>query len=166
MEILAGLLGTAASGGLFGLLGSVLGFGTKWLQSRQEEKSRGKERAHEIEILRMQRAMDQKESEEELKILEMQTSNEVLTSSYQMPIAIQNVHMWVNDIRGLFRPFLTIYLNIIAFVVLLTMVGGSSDIMDDPLTSYMVHSLFFAANTATVWWFGDRALSAPKSRNL
>ena len=33
------------------------------------------------------------------------------------------------------------------------------------LIRYMVFSVFFCASTATVWWFGDRALTPPGMKN-
>ena len=174
MEFLSSLFeigGNVASGGLFGLLGSVVGAGAKWLQAKQEAKREASERAHELKLLDMQMQMGSQETENELEIIQHQAD----AASYGMPVVTANVHMIVNDIRALFRPFLTLSLVGASVWVLLSLLSNLNNGIlvgalngGDPaaqLVAYMVNSLFFTTSTAVVWWFGDRALTPPHLKN-
>ena len=82
---------------------------------------------------------------------------------------MKDVHTWVNDLRALFRPVLTVGLWVLAGWVFWEVVSGTltqwmreADIAD--VIRYCVHTVFFSASTATVWWFGDRALTPPERK--
>lgn len=177
MEFLTNLLGFGASvgsGGLFGLLGSIVGVAAKYLQKRQELKEHNLDRQHELELIRLQMKSRNQETENELEIVKQEADMIQRSSSYRMPIVTSNVHTWVNDIRALFRPFLTVSLNGAAVFILIYLMSNMEGELAQMLTSdnpvaelvtYMVHSLFFVASTATVWWFGDRALTPPSLKN-
>lgn len=175
MEFLGDLLGigaTAATGGLFGLLGSIIGAGAKYLQRRQEIAAEREERAHELKLMDMQIRVGRSETENELKIVEAQTDANVRQASYGIRETLgSSVHKWVNDVRSLFRPFLTIALWALTAAVLIFIVRAMGDkgplagYITPPdavqLVKYTVYSIVFSASTATVWWFGDRALTPP-----
>lgn len=110
------------------------------------------------------------ETEQELAIVSQEGAWEGLRASHQTDQSIKKVHVWVNDIRALFRPFLTLVLWLIAAWIFWLVIGGAlvewlkeSDITD--IVRYMIFSVFFSASTATVWWYGDRALSPPNHKN-
>ena len=179
MEFLGDLVGigsNVAAGGLFGLFGSVIGATAKFFQRRQEANERLADRLHELTLMRLQGELRQLETENELDIIRSEQSGRARTASYRTPITVRNVHTWVNDTRSLFRPFLTLVLDASAVGVLIYILsdiqnGALSAVLtaSDPssmLVAYMVESLFFTASTATVWWFGDRALAPPNQKNV
>ena len=166
MEFLGSLLGNVASGGLFGLLGSVIGVVAKYIQEKQRQAWEREKWQHELRLLELQMKAKSAETEQELSVVSSAGAWDGLRASYEAPIAVRGVHRWVNDLRSLFRPFLTVFLWVAAVVVLwgVTTGWGSGwlgDAESRDLVRYAVQSLVFSASTATVWWFGDRALTPP-----
>ena len=93
-----------------------------------------------------------------------------LSVSLKAERSVKNVHTWVNDIRGLFRPFLTVLLWVLAGLVFYQVIKGflvdwigKADTLE--LIRYMVYSVFFCASSATMLWFGDRALTPQGLKN-
>lgn len=165
-----GLGASVASGGLFGLLGSVIGAGAKYLQERQRQAWETKKWDQEARILELQMKARAAETEQELAIVSQQGAWDGLKTTVRHDAGIKNVHTWVNDLRALFRPLLTILLAVGAFLVMRNVIAGElvtwlseSDITD--LIRYMIFTVFFTASTAVVWWFGDRALTPPGMKN-
>ena len=178
MEIIGSLLGagaSVASGGLFGLLGSLVGVGTKYLQQRQANAQRSKEWLHEIELRKLNMEAGDRETENELAIAQSEGSWRGLEASYKTVIPASQVHTVVNDLRALFRPLLTFSLIALSAVLFWWVWSGileanpkvlavfsESDIKD--IIRYMIHTIFFSTSTAIVWWFGDRAMAPPGSK--
>ncbi|MEM7047899.1 MAG: hypothetical protein AAF442_09695 [Pseudomonadota bacterium] len=170
-------LATVASGGLFGLLGAVVGAGAKYLERKQKAAGDREERSHELALLQLETERGDRDAENELRIHQADADAAMRTGSYAMPVTVSGVPGWVNAVRSLFRPFLTLALNATAAVILVLLITSlgddsapiilwlSSEGPATELITYMVHSLLFAANTATVWWFGDRALTPPGQKN-
>lgn len=175
MEFLTSILGVA-SGGVFGLVGTLVGAWSKYKERQQQAEERDRERGHELALIGLQMEQGDRETENELAIVRATTDANMRTGSYQMPITTQGVPDWVNAARSLFRPFLTLLLNVAQCVVVLYLINALGDeaatiniVMEGEsvaadLLRYSVHSLMFAANTATVWWFGDRALTPPGAK--
>lgn len=171
MEWLGDLLGTGASvasGGLFGLLGSVVGVFAKTYQEKQRQEWETKQQAYELQLLDMQMKQRAHETEHELAIVAQEGSWEGMRSSQQFAMSNGETHMWVNDIKSLFRPVLTLVLWILSLYLFYSLADDSKMLSQpevDELMKYMVYSIFFSASTATVWWFGDRALAPPGLKN-
>ena len=73
------------------------------------------------------------------------------------------------------RPLLTLALFVLTYAIwrdLLDAVAGEgavlAAILDDAaiksILGYIVTSVIFAATTAGVWWFGDRAMAPPSGK--
>jgi len=173
MEWIGELLGigaNVASGGIFGLVGSLLGVGTKYLQQRQANKQKDREWQHEIELRKLIMEAGDHETENELAIASSEGSWKGLSASYNTVIGSGNVHMWVNDFRSMFRPVLTVGLWVLVVIMLSWMLDGTltawitkSGIFSDTI-KYIIDSAVFSASTATVWWFGDRAMTPPGAK--
>lgn len=164
-------IGTSvASGGLFGLVGSVIGSVGKYFHAKQQQTFEREKWSHETELLRLQAEVKNQETEQEIALAAQQGSWQGLTESYKAVAAIGKTHIWVNDVRALFRPLLTLTLWAISGWIFFQ-VGhdGFSDWLEkgdiDSLIRYMVYTAFFSASTSTAWWFGDRALSPPKYKH-
>lgn len=125
---------------------------------------------HETKLLKLQMKARAAETEQELAIVSQRGAWDGLGTSIEHDAAIKTVHRWVNDCRALFRPVLTVLLAIGAGWVFSKVVGGElvewlkeAEIAD--IIRYMIHTVFFTASTAVVWWFGDRAITPPGNKN-
>ena len=173
MEWLTDVLGAAGSvagGGIFGIFGAVAGQVSKYFTKKQEQKFEILKWDHEKGLLELNMRAMQQETEQELAIVSQQGAWKGLDSAVQADAMLSPVSAIARDIKALFRPFLTLSLWIIAgwvfYKVLLSAQMGvlsSEEIRE--LIKYMVYSVFFAATTATVFWFGDRAMTPPNLKN-
>jgi hypothetical protein len=66
----------------------------------------------------------------------------------QAEAAIGASYLWVDAVRGLTRPVLTVLLWLIAGVIFTA--------SDAEGRSAITETATFAATAATLWWFGDR----------
>jgi len=167
--ILTGAL-TVGSGGIFGLFGSAIGVVAKFFQEKQRQEWEKKKWDHETTMLKLNMEAQAKETEQELAIVAQEGSWKGLSDSLKADASITPVHPITNDLKCLFRPFLTVVLWILAaYVFYMIISGGLKNYIETAeavaLIKYMVHTVFFAASTATVWWFGDRALAPPGTKN-
>ena len=148
------LVGTGASalgGGLFGLVGNI---GTKVIglfEAKQLFAQKKEEWGHEERLLDMQTKAKAAETEQELAVTAASGSWGGLTESLKAETAIGVTYPWVNAVRALVRPALTLGLASFLCAAFFAMTPGDID------RAYVADSLVFAAVTAIVWWFGDRA---------
>lgn len=170
MDFLSDILGGVASGGIFGLVGSIIGVGAKYFQEKQRQAWEQKKWDHESKLLELQMQVRAAETEQELAIVSQTGAWAGLDDSLRADRSVKDVHTWVNDLRALFRPALTVLLWAIGTLVFYLVVCGALidwlkgvDIAD--LIRYMVFSVFFSASTATVWLFSDHALTPPAMKN-
>ncbi len=175
MELLEQLLGVGASvatGGLFGLFGSVVGAVGKYFQEKQRQAWETKKMGHELKLLDIQAKAQQVENEQELKVVDQAGSWTGLRESLVADNSTGPTHMWVNDVKSLFRPVLTTGLIAVTvsffFQILWAMEKPNSGLLQFFTQSelvemlvYLVRSIVFTTSTAVTWWFGDRALTPP-----
>ena len=82
--------------------------------------------------------------------------------SYRLQIAAGPVSQWVNNVHSLFRLALTVFLWIVVGMLLDGGLAGIVEARDAiALVDYAIRSAIFAASSAIVWWFGDRAMQPP-----
>lgn len=167
MEYLIDAISGIASGGILGAVGALIGFAGKYFQEQQRQAWEEKKWDNEAVMLRLNMEARLAETENELKIVLGQADADQRVASYGLDMTTPGgVHKWVNDVRSLFRPFLTIFLWVVALFIVWRMsdwVGDGLVTVDASvgLIDYVIKSVIFSASTATVWWFGDRALSPP-----
>lgn len=161
MEWLDGLIGTAAtaaSGGVFGLVGSLTGGIFKYFKAKQEHSFQKDSWAHEVRLQEMQMQARAEETEQELAIEAQKGSWGALQESMKMQAPAGQSYRWVCAIKDLFRPILTTGLFVLTWLVW--------DSTQDPeLREYIVYSVVFTASTAGMWWFADRAMAPPGMKN-
>ncbi|RIJ28456.1 hypothetical protein [Henriciella mobilis] len=149
MDDIAGLAASAAGGGLFGLIGTALGRVAGFFEARQAQAHERARWAHETELLERQQAARAAETEAELALAETAGRWEGLRASVEADAAIAASYRWVDAVRGLTRPLLTLLLWLIA--------GGIWLGADDGARASITETATFAATAATLWWFGDRS---------
>ena len=149
MEEVAGLAASAAGGGLFGLIGTALGRVAGFFEARQAQAHERARWGHETKLLELQHAARAAETEAELALADASGSWAGLTASMQAEAAIGVSYPWVNAVRGLTRPVLTLLLWLIAGGIWLGSEPGARASITETAT--------FAATAATLWWFGDRS---------
>lgn len=154
---LADILGagaSAVSGGLFGLIG----FGVKalfgWMAEREKRQLLAQQNEHEINLIREQRASREVETENERAIAAEETRRE----SYNFANVSQPVYTWVASFISMMRPAITLYLLVVASVIVGQQLFGTSPAA---VKAEAINTVLFLTCTAVTWWFGDRP---PQSR--
>jgi len=148
------LIGTGASalgGGLFGLVGNVASKLIGLVEAKQEFAQKKEEWGHEERLLDMQTKAKAAETEGELAVTASSGSWSGLAESLKAETGIGATYPWVNAVRALVRPALTLGLATFLCAAFFALTPGDID------RAYVADSLIFAAVTAIVWWFGDRA---------
>ena len=130
-------------------------------QAKQKAAERREDRAHELELLKMQAAQGAAEHERELAVEETRTAASIKAASYAHDAA-GGESEWVRNILRLFRPAITTFL-VGAVTVFFFFVSDEVRLNDLPVRAVIVESVLYAASTAVFWWFGDRGPS-PKIR--
>lgn len=175
MEWLSDLLGagvSVASGGIFGVVGSVLGVVAKHFQEKQRQAWEMKQWSHEESMQRLQMEARAQETEQEIQLADTEGSWAGLSESIRADSRLRPTSGWAVNVKALFRPFLTCVLWALAAWVFLHTLNALTDpeallvsILSageiKEIIKYMVYTIFFSASMATAWWFGDRALSPP-----
>lgn len=164
MEFLGNIIGAGAGGGILGVVGSVFGAVGQYFARKQEMQEAVFERAHELKLMEFEMQQSKVETENELAILQSQADAISKEKSYGLKNTSRHASTWVNNLRSLFRPFLTVALWGLTLTVLLIIMkspGLFSSYEINEILKYVVYSIVFSATTATVWWFGDRALQPP-----
>ncbi len=142
------LLASAAGGGLFGLAGSLIKKVMAFFEMKQKN-------AHELEVLRLEQANMRMEIEARRHIAEIDLERDIETSADEsLQSAIQaegrlRSSNWVNDVRGLVRPLLTLMLLIVT-----TSFWYNTD--DPTIEARLANELVFMTSAAVLFWFGDR----------
>ena len=153
MGILGNLLGcgiSAGAGGIFGLIGNLATKTFGYLESKQSFAAKQAEWMHETELLKLQSQWRQSETEAEPSLAFSASWNGLL-SSVATEGALPASYRWVDAARALVRPLLTLGLSAVLAAAFFSMAPS------DATRAYVIDSLVFAAVTAIVWWFGDRA---------
>ncbi|MFN3212261.1 MAG: hypothetical protein ACE37M_04090 [Henriciella sp.] len=156
MADLIGITASAAGGGLFGLLGTALGRVAGFFEKRQTMAHEERRWSHELKLLELQHAAAVQETEADLAIARTEGSWAGLEASLAAEAAIAKSYRWVDAVRALTRPLLTLLLWTITFAIWFTAdLAGRSSITE---------TATFAATAATLWWFGDRSAGLKRER--
>ena len=180
MEIatLLGGLASAASGGLF----AIFGTGIKMFAQHKAEQAK---RTFELAMRKADREEMQLEHDLQMKTMEAKTKRDVevanqqrlsLEAQVQGDIAIAETQVWqksydndqanygggwVDNIRGLMRPILTIYFALLMSVLtyqLIKLNGGAFMNASEAqsMLKEIVNAIIFLTTTAVTWWYGSR----------
>lgn len=170
MTLIGGAL-SIGSGGIFGVLGAAFGSWMKNKERQQKAVEQDKEREFQKDIIKLKMESSINDS-----------SWEAMNTTHQSEVSLngQPNYKWVVAAKTLFRPFLTLTLWVLVIFELRMIMDGTlteyaslavdqqaifsiSEIVE--IIKYVLYSTVFAASTATMWWFGERALSMPEQKN-
>lgn len=149
MADLIGIAASAAGGGVFGVLGTALGRLAGYFERKQSIAHEERRWQHEVQLLELQRLADAAETEGELALEHAAGRWAGLQASLNADAAIRASYRWVDAVRGLTRPMLTLLLWGITTVIWFS--------ADPTGRSSLTETASFAATAATLWWFGDRS---------
>ena len=144
------LLGTVLTGGVTGIVGSVIGKAFSFLDAWQEEKKADHDHERTVALLELQNKFGAEESEREVAIAQSKVDADSRMASYSHDSMAGTSSLWVVDLLRLVRPVLTFSL-----IVLVGMLYFSAD-MGGRAT--IEASVIYMASSSVLWWFGDRAL--------
>lgn len=164
-EIL-GIFTSGAAGGILGTVGSLF-------KQRQERKTLAMELEHEVKMAEIgirERAEEAKftaqvaeiQADEAMEVANMNAFSESHKAASELS---KYTPSWVNGIRALMRPTITMIL----LVQQLFLVGGAitgvqlvenNDYITPEMVYTSVESMSFLCNMAVSWWFGSRSSSA------
>ena len=148
MAELIGLAASAAGGGVFGLLGTVIGRAAGYFEQRQSQAHERARWQHEAHLAGLELQARREESEAAERLAETSGRWQGLAASMQAEASIGESYAWVNAVRALTRPVLTLLLWLITWLVFLA--------SPETEQAKIVETATFAATAATLWWFGDR----------
>jgi len=160
MSDIAGLAASAAGGGLFGLVGTVLGRVAGYAERRQAHAHERARWQHESQLAQLEMKAKRQTAESERRMADTAGRWAGLEASIEADAAIAASYRWVDAVRGLTRPVLTLTLWLIAGVIY----AGA----DPDERRAITETASFAATAATLWWFGDRGpqgLAGPSVAN-
>lgn len=155
MSDIAGLAASAAGGGLFGLVGTLLGRIAQYAEQRQVQSHERARWSHESALFELEMKAKREQAGAEIAIADTRGRWTGLAASVNADAAIAPSYKWVDAVRGLTRPTLTLTLWVIT--------GGVYLAADPPARMAITETATFAATAATLWWFGDRG---PHARRL
>jgi len=148
MAELIGLAASAAGGGVFGLLGTMIGRAAGYFEQRQSQAHERARWQHEAHLAGLELQARREESEAAERLAETSGRWQGLAASMQAEASIGESYAWVNAVRALTRPVLTLLLWLITWLVFLA--------SPETEQAKIVETATFAATAATLWWFGDR----------
>ncbi len=184
LEAITGILGSAAAGGITGVIGTALG---AWAKAADDKRQFAhKEQMRKIDLremaiesrLRRQEAEVKYAAEQEIRVSEERQAGEkqsvnLRMASYAHDAAKYGRHVLgriVDFVRGLMRPAITAFVLWMFFSLYLEMsglVGGMEVLPMEAIVALyekVVNGIIYLAISVTTWWFGDRATDKLMSR--
>lgn len=141
--MVTGILGT-----IVGIIGTFLSRGFDSFDKHLQRKEKAAEREHELKLLEKHMQQNRQETENELLIANQQADQATFSASINHDISINDSYRWVNAVRSLVRPVLTIGLVLISFAIFY----ASSEGIRYTITA----SLLEMTAASITWWFGSR----------
>jgi len=144
------LLGTVLTGGITGVVGSVIGKAFSFLDAWQEEKKATNEHGRTLELLELQNKIGAEENEREMEITQAKIDADSRVASYSHDAVGGTSSMWVIDLLRLVRPVLTFSLIILVGILYFKAAPGGRATIEA--------SVIYLSSSSCLWWFGDRAM--------
>jgi hypothetical protein len=145
-------IATVASGGIMGMIGSIISKGFSLVDRHQQAKTKSQEWEHQRSLLELKQRYAQEQTSQCAQIVQEKEEAQARIHSYQHDNAIGEGSKWVVNTLRLVRPVLTLGL-----ILLTAMVWHGTKNTSPELREEITHTILFCATTALTWWFGDRA---------
>lgn len=171
------ILGLASSSGLGAIVGSVF----SWLGKKEARAEKAmeleyelKNRLQDLEELKLSQTHEVDMADKQMQIAE--TEGQIATDLKETDGWIESIKSgmkatgiaWVDAVRALMRPVITVYLLGISTYVAISisvLVGGIGSLPEDELLEMyrqVIMSLIMLTTTAVTWWFGSRPQQVSK----
>ncbi len=178
-DILSTIAGSGALGGLFGALGSGLGRIIGLYEMREKRQDRTLEMvhekdgwAHELDLQTLQAKAQAQATDRDLSLGAQALDKagvdgrwQGLNASVEADAKLAGGYAWVEAVRALVRPALTVVIwlvfTVLFFAALAAKLPGTTG--QEVIVTF-VNAVTFAASTALAWWFGDRGPQSFKSK--
>jgi hypothetical protein len=159
LDLIMGVL----SGGVTGLLGTVISGGMKFFENKQKH-------SYELSIMEMEMRQMDREAANAVKIAEtaMEGADRTaawaaLEASYKESTARMSKgdSPWlvlVDVVRGLMRPVMTLGLLVLLAVIYFTVADGLAAADGLPMRVSIILTVSYLATTSVLWWFGTRMM--------
>lgn len=176
MEGVAGLAASTVLGGITGVLGSVINRGFGLWEMKEKRQDRRLEIAHaergwthETALHELQLRARAAETESELRVAEaalqaaaVEGSWAGLAASVEADGRVPSSYPWVNAVRALVRPALTLLLWLMVLALFSLSLAGDLPVETAAeVVETVIQAVTYGAVTALAWWFGDRAPGRP-----
>jgi hypothetical protein len=152
-----GLAASAAGGGLFGVIGTTLGRVAGYFEQRQQNAFEQTRWAHDVSVMKLRMEAEQGAADAARALEAVRGSWQGLQASHAAEAALGDSYPFVNAVRALTRPALTLLLWLITALVFFN--------VEPALRVRVMETAVFAATAATLWWFGDRTGPAALNRS-
>lgn len=151
-----------------GGFGAIIGTFGSWLTKREERQTLQMQWDHEFRIneFNASHALKQDESKRETIVIQgdIEVKNtEALAFKDSLKVAAINTgSLFVDGVRGLMRPTITVFLLVMNTILALkihALVGGLQNLSETQvfeLYQNIIMQLLFLTSTAVTWWFGSR----------
>lgn len=166
-----GIIDAASSGGLGAIVGLIGGSISRYQQYKMrkiEIEGELKVRALDIQESKLERQHNLDMADKEMDLAETEGDIDAQKADLKnlgesLKLATKNTGIaFVDAIRGLMRPLITVFLLILSTWILAQVwneVGGLESLTPEKLISifeYMVRQIIFLTVTAVAWWFASR----------
>lgn len=146
-----GTIATIASGGIMGMIGSVIGKGFALFDQYQQSKSKQQAWQHELNLLELKHRYQQENDVKMMQQEQEKQETQLQIASYHHDSSVGQGSIWVIDVLRLVRPILTLGL-----VFLTALVWFSAESTEPELRKEITNTILFCTTAALTWWFGDR----------
>jgi len=143
-----GILGSFLAGAGGALINKVLGMADDHLKHKRELEAAVLDRAHELKVVELDMSARMAQYDHEVDVVERESASKALTGSYSHASSIRSSYPWVDAVRALVRPTLTLVLVVYLIVIYLT----AEEMTVSALSAAIVELTFLAVG----WWFGGR----------
>lgn len=138
------LLGSTATGGILGMVGSIAGEALKFVNRREDHRQR-------VELLKLEAEMRAAGTAGDIAVARERGAADAFVESQRAESSVRGEHRWATTYRAITRPSLT-HLGLLASIAFATW----------PPTSEVGQLLAMTVQAYTgmmiAWWFGQRQL--------
>lgn len=147
-----GILGSFLAGAGGALINKVLGMADDHLKHKRELEAAVLDRAHELKVVELDMSARMAQYDHEVDVVDRESASKARTGSYKHATSIRPSYPWVDAVRALVRPTLTLMLVVYLIVIYLT----AEAMTVNALSAAIVELSFLAVG----WWFGGRTTKA------